>query len=258
MNKIKQLFIKIKNNIKNIPKNNLIIILIFLVVVIAGIILTISIISSTHKLTKLEEIKINEVNDKISNYLEEYLLYPEDEGRYIIFALEYLYNTTDKVEYSSEEVLKVINDTFNVNYSIETLNNIGITSNMLEKAIEYNSASNIYKYESKMTQSDIAKTPIIKYELTNIKKSKKDKYILTYKKYVIEDPHVMLNYYSNQNIEGEDHDLSIIRDYIKGNSKISTIKNWLNTKDIDNFGKIDGSIEIEFIIKDNKLVINNK
>lgn len=258
MNKIKQLFKKIKGNIKNIPKKNLIIILIFLVVVIAGIILTISIISSTHKLTKLEEIKINEVNDKISNYLEEYLLYPEDEGRYIIFALEYLYNTTDKVEYSTEEVINVINDTFNVDYSIETLTDIGITSNMLEKAIEYNSASNTYKYENKRTQSDIAKTPIIKYELTNIKKAKKDKYILTYNKYVIEDPHVMLNYYSNKNIEGENYDLSIIRDYIKGTNKIIAVKNWLNPKDITNFGKTDGSIDIEFIIKDNKLVINNK
>lgn len=238
-----------------ITKKQIIIVLISLIVIIAGII-TMSILN-THKLTKLEEIKINEVNDKISNYLEEYLLYPEDEGRYIIFALEYLYNTTDKTEFSTEEVINVINDTFNVDYNIETLTNIGITSKMLDKTIEYDSASNTYKYDNKKTQLDIAKTPIIKYELTNIKKVKKDKYILTYKKYIIEDPHNMLNYYSNQNIEGENYDLSIIRDYIKGTNKIITVKNWLNTKDIDNFGSSDGSIDIEFVIKDNKLVINN-
>ena len=257
MNKIKQLIIKIKDNIRKIPKKTLIIILISLVVIIAGTILTISIISSTHKLTKLEEIKINEVNDKISNYLEEYLLYPEDEGRYIIFALEYLYNTTDKTEFSNEEVIDVINNTFSVEYNTETLTNIGITSKMLDKAIEYNSASSTYKYENKRTQSDIAETSIIKYELTNIKKVKKDKYILTYNKYVIENPHNMLNYYSNQNIEGENYDLSIIRDYIKGTNKIIKVKKWLNTSDIDNFGKKDGSIDIEYIIKDDKLVINN-
>lgn len=258
MNKIKQIFQKLINNIKKMPKKTLIIILVSFVVIIVGIILTINIISSTHKLTKLEEIKINEVNDNIANYLEEYLLYPEDEGRYIIFALEYLYNTTDKTEFSNEEIIDVINNTFNVEYNTETLTNIGITSKMLEKAIEYSSASNTYKYENKRTQADIAQTPIIKYELSNIKKVKKDKYILTYNKYVIENPHNMLNYYSNQNIEGENYDLSVIRDYIKGTNKIIAVKNWLNTKDIDNFGKKDGTIEIEFIIKDNKLVINNK
>lgn len=249
---------KILSKIKKIPKKTIIVILISLIVIIAGIVLTITLVTNAHKLTKLEEIKIKEVNAKISNYLEEYLQSEEDQGRYITFALEYLYNTTDKTEFSSEEVLEVINDTFNVNYNLEDLVNIGITKNMLDKAIEYNSASNSYKYENKKTQADIAETPIIKYELTNIKKVKKEKYTITYDKYIIEDPHTMLNYYSNQNIEGEDYDLSIIRNYIKGTGKIVTVKNWIDIKDIDNYGKKDGSIEIEFVIKDNKLVIDNK
>lgn len=255
MDKIKEFFINIIDKVKNMPKKNLIITGIIIVVFVA-LLITLIVINS-NKLTKLEEIKINEFSDKISNHIEEFIENSDDEGKYINFAVEYLYNTTDKNEFSLEEVVTVINETFNVNYISEDIMEIGISPKMLDKGVTYESASNTFKYNAQKTRVDIASTPIKKYELTKIKKVNKEKFVITYNKYVVENPYEMLNYYNNQNIENDkEYDTTDISEYLKGNRKISVIKKSIVSKDINNYGKADGSIELEFIIKDNKLVLN--
>lgn len=243
---------KIIDKLKNIPKK----IYIVFIAIIVLIVLTIMILSNLNKLTKLEEIKIEEFSNKIVNHIEEFMN-TNDEGKYICYAIENLYNNSDKVEFTSKEVLEIINTTFNVNYTNETILDIGITPKMLDKGITYDVATSTYTYKSDKTRIDIANSKIIKYELTNIKKNGKDRFLITYKKYVIENPYDILNYYNNLNIEQDNnYDTTIISEYLKGNKKISELKNSIDNKDITNYGKYDSEISLELIIKDNTLVIN--
>lgn len=253
MEKVKEIFNNIIEKIKVIPKKYLIISGIAILVI--ALITTIFIINS-NRITKLEEIKINEFSNKISNYIEEFDNV-EDEGKYINFAIEYLYNTQNKTEYSIDEIITVINDTFNVKYIPEDIIEMGITPKMLEKGITIDSASSMLNYNSSKTRVDIANTPIQKYEQVKIKKINKEKFKVTYKKYIVENPYEILNYYNNQNITEDDkYNIDDISEYLKGNKKVSVIKDIINSDDIKNYGKENGTIELEFIIKDNKLVVN--
>ena len=137
---------------------------------------------------------------------------------------------------------------------------------MLNKGIVFDSANNQFKYNINNTRLDIANKKIIKYELKKIKKINKNKFKVIYDKYLVENPYDIYNYYNEKNIskneiseitQGElnKDDLSLITDYLKGEEKLSKIKNMINKNNIKNFGKIDGEISIIYVIKNEKLVI---
>ena len=46
----------------------------------------------THKVTNLEKVKITDFNKNISSYLDEIIEHDEDDGKYLNFAVEYLYD----------------------------------------------------------------------------------------------------------------------------------------------------------------------
>lgn len=253
MGKVKEIFKTLISKIKLIPKKSVIIAVISILLI--ALIITLVIINS-NKITNLEEIKINEFSNEISNYIEEFENI-DDEGKYINYAIEYLYNTENKTEYSIDEITNVINETFNVKYVQEDIIELGITPKMLEKGITIDSSSNMLKYNITKTRVDIANTPINKYEKVSIKKVNKEKFIVTFKKYIIENPYEILNYYNNQNINEDDkYNIEDVSEYLKGNRKISVIKDFINIEDIKHYGKENGTLELELIIKDNKLVIN--
>ena len=256
LKKFKSLFKK-KNNIstffKKIFKNkeNLTKAIIILLVIIIILFLLNSLVFS-----RLERVKINEVNNKLSNYLDEVVLYPEDEGRYISFAIEYLYSTTEKKEYRFDEVLEVINDTFLLNYTEKDLEKIGITLQMADKGIVIEGNNREYIYNNKKTRADIASTPVVKFYPINTKRISVNKYKVTYDKYVVENPYEILNYYEEKNLTAKKkYDTSDIVEYLKGNRKMSVIKNAITDKNIEKFGKIDGKISITFVVKNNKVLI---
>ena len=78
-----------------------------------------------------------------------------------------------------------------------------------------------------------------------------------YDKYVVENPYEVLNYYEDLNLKKEKdrYDTTDIVEYLKGNKKIGVIKDAINEKNIDKFGKIDGNISVTFIVKNNKVLI---
>lgn len=245
------------SKIKQILNNKKIVIL--CAIILVALLIVLGIIINNKRLTKLEKIKLEEASEKVSDYLEEILLNPDDEGKYISFAIEYLYNEQNKEEFEVEEILSVINDTFDVNYTEEDIFSIGISLQMLEKGIVFDSTSNLFKYKSNKTQVDIANTTIVKYQVKKIKKINKSKFEVTYDKYVVENPYEVLNYYNNYNIsrteDEEKYDTSNIVKYLKGEKKIKVIKDVINEDNIEKVGKIDGSIKITYVIKDNKLKI---
>lgn len=245
------------NKIKEILNNKIVLASIISVIVI--IIIIIVFLINSKKLTNLEKIKIEETCDKISNYLDEVYVYEDDNGKYINFAAEYLYNEENKEEFSLKDVLNIINGTFDIDYDEEDLSKIGVSSRMLDKNIVYDSTSNLFKYKQNKTQTDIANTAIIKFELKKIKKINKQKFEVILDKYVVENPYEILNYFNDYNIKQEDsskrYNTDDIVKYLKGKENVKVIKDLITKDNIENFGKIDGNIKITFVIKDNKLKI---
>ena len=214
------------------------------------------ILLNTLVFSRLEKVKINEVNENIANYIDEVVLYPEDEGRYINFAIEYLYNTTDKKKFSFDEVLEVINNTFQVDYDEKKLEDIGITIEMVNKGIVIEGNNHEYVYNNSKTRADIANTKLVKFYPKNTKRISLNQYKVTYDKYLVENPYEILNYYDEKNINSEDkYDTTKIVEYLKGNEKSSAIKEAITTDNIEKIGKIDGQVTITFIVKNNKVLI---
>lgn len=248
------------DNIKNLFKNKKIIIMVIAIVLLIIAVSGILVYIDNHVLTKLERIKITEFSDKVVDYMDEVELSKDDKGKYINFAIEYLYNTTDKKEFNLKEVLEVINDTYDVSYTDEDIQKIGISEGMLNKGIVYDGAKKSFTYNISKTRTDIANTPIIKYELKKIKKVNKNKFEVTYDKYLVENPYEILNYFDKYNIEKNDDeekmDTKEILSYLKGETKVGVIKEIINEDNIKEFGKIDGDAKVTYVIKNDKLIIN--
>lgn len=220
------------------------------------VLLFLLIIIKSFSFSKLEKVKIEEVNNKIANYIEEVIANSNDDGKYICYAIEYLYNTTDKNTFSYSEVLDEINNTFLVKYTEKDLDRIGISIEMANKGILQDSNNKKYIYESNKTVSDIANTPLVKYIPKITKKMGFGKYKVTYEKYVVDNPYKLLNYYDNYNLKHKKKiNSKVISEYLKGNAKIGPVKDFINKENIKKVGKIVGKKTIIFTIKDNKVLI---
>ena len=230
-------------------------IVIVAIIAIVGILLLLNYFINT-RLSNLEKVKINEFTDNIGNYLDEIYDY-EDEGKYINFAVEYLYNNSDDDTFEMDEVIDVINNYFDVDVSTDNVIDIGITDRMLSKGISYNSSDGTFKYNNSYTRLDIANMPIIKYEVKSIKKNSKNKFTIVFEKLIVENPYDILNYYNDSNSKKEITDE--IFSYLKGEAKVSSIKKYVNKEHIkDMNGKVDDEIKINLIIKNDKLLVSSE
>lgn len=245
---------------KNLLKNKKLIFIslgVLLAVVVAVIII---ILVNKNKLTDLEKVKIKEASSKVENYLDEIVLHEDNEGKYINYAIEYLYNETDDKEYSMESIIETINTSFNIEYKEEDVAKAGITKEMVDKGIVYDSTNNTFKYNVTKTPADVANTPIIKYGIKKIKKKSNSKFEVTYEKYVVENPNEIYNYYNNENNKNTDgerkYDTKEIVAYLKGEEKIGKIKKTITKDTISNYGKIEKGPKVTYILKDDKLVID--
>ena len=166
-----------------------------------------------------------------------------------------------------KDVIDIINNKFLIKYDEKKIIDIGISEAMLNKGIVYDSTKNVFKYNNNNTRLDIANEKIVKYELKQIKKINKNKFKVIYDQFVVENPYEIYNYYNEKNIEKNEitditkgevnkDDLTLITDYLKGEEKVSKIKNMINKDNIKKFGNIDGEISIIYVIKDKKLVID--
>lgn len=241
--------------IKNLLKHKYVIVYSFLLVIF--IIFLIVILFSSKKITKFERARITQFNMEISNYIDE-VIDAQDDGKYINFAIEYLYNNTNKKEYSIDDIKNTINNYFDVDYDENKILNVGITKSMLDKGIVYDSGDKVFKYNNKKTGADIIDTEIVKYNLKNIKKINNNKFEIVIEKYVVENPLKILNYYNEQNNSKDDdfYDTKDIQDYIKGNNKVKVVKDAINEDNIKEIGKIDKTKKMTLIIKKDKLLIN--
>lgn len=251
-----------KNMIKKIKEDKNIqkvigIILIFL------LLLVFIIVRLNTRLTPVEKIKLTELSNNIVKNIE----YVEQSksnklDKYINYTMEYFYNEKNKDTLSVEEVVKFINNTFDIKINKEELIKLSQTEELLNNHVLYEPSLNKYKIEKQqMTYSDIASNKIIKYDIDKIIKKNKNKFIITYKKYEVSNPYKILNYYTNlnnKNINSKNkktYDTKEIEEYLKGNKKVSDIKKYITDKNIKKVGKVKDSIKIIYKVKDSKILV---
>ena len=204
------------------------------------------------KLSDLEKIKITEGSDKYSNYFE-YLDGSKKVDDYIVYALMYNYNENDKDSLSFSEIHKTINNIFSTKIKLKDIEDSGMSPSIVN--------TNISKEENgfKLNNTDksyatIASTKIVKYNINNIEKINNNKYQVIYDKYIISNPYDVLNYYNDNNKTKETEEIS---SYLKGKGKITNIKKYINKKNQNKVGKKDKEITVTYVVKNNKVLIEN-
>lgn len=238
------------DKIKRIDKRFLLIIPVIIVILIV-----VAFIMLSNKLTKLEKIKIQEISDSVSPYVNEIINNKEEDGSYISFAIDYIYTNQGKTDITIDEIVEVINKYFDKEYSVEKIRELGFTSYLLNRGLTYDTTIAGYKYKNTKTRADIAETPITKYEIKKIKKKNDSKFMVTYNKYVIENPYPLLNYYNEKNGPESDEVIDITA-YVKGEATVDTILKYINEEAVSKVGKKDKDLTIEYIIKNDKLKIS--
>lgn len=221
------------------------------IVILLLVILVTFLIVTNFKLTKYEKININKFSKERSNYLDSY--YSKDNGNYVLYSIEYLYNTKHRNNFKTKEIVNEINNTFDVKYTSNMVRKIGISEEMVDKGISYDSSKDEYIYNSLLTRSDIANYKIVKYDIKSIKKINRNKYKIVYNKLEVDNPYEVYNYFNSEKKDSKK--ASIALSYLKGESKIGTIKNLINSDNISHFGKISGTTNVILIVKGNKLLI---
>ena len=123
---------------------------------------------------------------------------------------------------------------------------------MNEKSIIYNSEKNTFSIiKDKKSYAQIASEKIVKYEIDTVKK-KNNKYIIKYNKYVVTNPYEIVNYYNENN-----EDTKEINDYLSGNTSKNKILKYINKDNINKIGKKEEEVKITYIIKNNKVLIDD-
>lgn len=207
------------------------------------------------KISNLEKIHIQEfINDYGVSLEQVDTDETKENDRYISYALYYNLDDTNKVSLSNKEIKDTIDKVFNVNISEEEIKNIGITPYLLNNFIKYDVTNDTYELDiSNLKNADIAKIPIIKYEISKVKEVKEDRYEVELMQYKVSNPYEILNYYMDKN----DYDTKNISDYLSGDKNIKVMKEALDLEALRNIQNEGTKIKATFIVKDNKLLLDS-
>lgn len=205
------------------------------------------------KATDLETIKLKEVSLKSSLYFEELEGDSDKEIKYMTYILYSNLNQDNIVEMSNEDMKKELEANFDISLDEEELDNASLTFNSNEKMVHYDSMEKKYILDlNYLTNQDIAKIPIIKYELKKIIKINNKKFKIQYTRYQIDNPYDILNYFSDNG-----YDTKNIRDYLSGKESKAAIKKLLNVDYLSNMNAKKNTITVTYIVKDDKILIDS-
>ena len=236
--------------------------LIFLVTIIVYLIIS-------KNISKIEEEKINKETREYANYIEDIVdIKSKDLDKYIIYTLDYYDNVNGINELSSAEISEFLNNSLNKKVKEEEVLNFGVNPNMVEKNITFDASTNKYKLnEAKLDRQSIAKNEVIYYRQKKLRKINKNKYKITYEKYIIKDPYAVLDYFLERNRQdkGQEQkdgtmqydivDISEMKEYLI-TGEVSHLKHFLNQneKEMKKFAKKSGKIKITYVINDHNEV----
>lgn len=234
------------------------------VLVLIFLVFTAIYILGTRNISKIEERKIINNSRNYMNFIEDITeSKSKDIDKYVIFALDYNLYNNNKNEIATGDLVKFINDTFLLNITKDKIISLGITEEMLNKRITYNSGKDTYSIKKDESTKEIKEKNFIYYKVKKIRRKNKNTYVIKYSKYLIDDPYKILNYYieKNTNLEPKNQkdivDIKPIRNYLVGNTSISSVKKLIsyNEDDLKNYSKKKGSVKIIYVIEGNNIKI---
>lgn len=259
---MKEFIKKIKAYVSN--KENINVVILGILVLIF-LIITIVYLIGTKNISSIERKELVTKSTSLSKYIEVIADSESKEiDKYIVYALEYSYNVNSKNKLTTDEIYNFLKENFDIGITKEKIKDIGISPLMVEKNIVYDEEKDVYTMNIvKVNPQQLAETPVVYYKLDKISKSNRKKYVLTYTKYIIEDPYKMLNYYLEENSSSESNedgkyelfDITILRGYLSGNGKLANIKDMVRDADIQHYAKKDGKLKVTYIVDDGTLKI---
>ena len=244
-------------------------------VVILGILLLIFLVATivflivSSNISKIEEEKINKETRNYANYIEDIVdIKSKDIDKYIIYTLDYYYNVNNVNSLSSAEISDFISNKLHKSVKEEDVLNYGVNPTMQKRNISFDSSTNRYVLnDPKYDRKTISEKDTIYYKQKRLRKINKKKYVITYEKYIIDDPYKVLDFYleKNRQDEGKEQedgtyiydivDITEMKEYLT-TGKINHLKLFLNQNDefMKKFAKKDGKIKITYVINDSNEV----
>lgn len=227
------------------------------------VILLVIVISNSHRLTPIENRELKKNSDMVMSYMEEIENVKKVElSSYVVYAMEYNYNENDKTTLSLNEMVKLLENTFDKKFSKKELEKIGITPLMLNKNISYDYDNRKYIIDkASYSYADIASTKIVKYQLQKIKKNGKNKFTGIYRKYVVSNPYEVLNYYDSLNNNkdakksSKNYDTTDIFNYLTGKEKLKVMKTYITSKNAKKVAKDKGKVEVKYVVVGDKILV---
>lgn len=235
-----------------------------LIIIILAIIVILQFISSG-KTTFLEKKYIENKSNSIMPYIANIEKSTDkDLDKYIIYAVEYNYNENNQKNVSLKTVVDTINNIFNKKVTEEKIIKVGITPSMIDAHIGYDSEKNEFvSYVDRKTYNDIAETKINIYIIDTIKKCNDSKFKVAYKKYIVNNPYDILNYYDSQNNllkkdrrQNKTVDTTDMLDYLTGKGNLKTIQKYFKADEVKEFAKAKGKVVVTYTYENEILKIN--
>lgn len=232
------------------------------------LILLVTLISNSHKLSPIEERELKKNSEIVMSYMEEVENVKKTElSSYVIYAMEYNYNENDSTALTIKKMVTILDKVFNKKFSAKEIQKLGLTPDMVDKNISFDSGEQKFVInKASYSYADIAATKIITYQLQKIKKSGSNKFTATYKKYVVSNPYEVLNYYDNLNNKAntskkkqkkvKKYDTTDIFNYLTGKEKLKVMKTYITNENVEKFGKNKGEVQVKYIIDGENILID--
>ena len=212
------------------------------------------------QVSELERIKIKDATNEFISYYEEI---ESEKGngidQYILYSLTYSYNQNDVSSLSSRDIRLFVKDTFNIELSEDRITGNGVSPLLLEKHVSFDPSKKMYSIDTNYySQTELANVPIYKYQIKKIKKKSGGRFVVEYKKFKVENPYDILNYYGNTTGGTSQRiDTTKILNYLTAKGKIIDIKLACNDEILKRYGKDEGKVTIVYKIHDDNLQIIN-
>lgn len=216
----------------------------------------------TRKMSSVEKITLTNTSNDIMPYLNDIDSINSSLDEFIIYSLNYSYNELGTPTLSTKEIVKILNERFNIKVTEKQIEEVGVSPLLMENNITYSPNTSSYSYvNSTKTNQEIAETKIYYYVNKKIKKKNSHKYVITYDKYVISNPYEILNYYdAKNNEEGKEskyQDTTDIYNYLTGKETLKVLNKYLNEEILTSIAKKETTIKVTYEVIDDNIVITN-
>lgn len=245
--------------------------------VIAVVALVLFLVFRTHKVTKLEEMKIRENSNEVISYVYNITDNDFDDlEKYLLYAIDYYRYEKGNNSVSMNDITKIIKEVFNKEYSEDDILKLGITSEMVNRNIMYDYQMNSFNISNdKITKKEIADTELKFYKIDEIRK-RGSKYFVTYTEYTIDNPYKILNYYNDlteeersnsivYNDKGEvvvveapvdPYETSDIIDYLNGSKSRKVLYDYISDELLTKVGETTNKLKVTYVINGEKIIID--